>query len=110
MNHADVKQGIELNAKFIEEIGEPIYIIADYSQVQTSFTEILRIVQEAQKNTVSNIYDEDIAMLILVGNDQNIKTYHNTMQARGAVFGIARFDTLDAALEAAVIQCKMGAN
>lgn len=97
------KEVIELNVKFINEIGEPIYIIADVRDITTTFGEMIRIMKQAgegNEDGAGSAFDENIKMLIFVGSSSFIQMYRNSMQNRGAVFGMTIFEDIDTALEA----------
>lgn len=101
------KEVIPLNIKYINEIGEPIYIIADVRDMTTTFGEMVRIMQEAGEggeDGAGSAYDENIKMLIFVGNSSFIKMYRNSMQNRGAVFGMTIFEDMESALEVVRIE------
>ncbi|GAB5492102.1 MAG: hypothetical protein Phog2KO_23170 [Phototrophicaceae bacterium] len=89
------------NARYIEEIGEPIYIIADVRELQSTFIDMLQIMQDAQKEGDGSANDDNIKMLLFVGSSKFAKMYRNTMQQRGTAFGMAMFEDMDMAIEAA---------
>ena len=89
------------NARYIEEIGEPIYIIADVRELQSTFIDMLQIMQDAQKEGDGSANDDNIKMLLFVGSSKFAKMYRNTMQKRGTAFGMAMFEDMDMAIEAA---------
>ena len=89
------------NARHIAEIGEPIYIIADVRELETTFVDMLRVMQDAQKEGDGSANDDNIKMLLFVGSSKFAKMYRNTMQKRGTAFGMAMFEDMDMAIEAA---------
>lgn len=91
------------NARYIEEIGEPIYVIADVRQLETTFLDMLQIMQDAQQEGDGSAKDNNIKMLLFVGSSSFINMYRNTMQKRGTAFGMAIFEEIDKAVEAAQI-------
>lgn len=92
---------MEDNARYIKEIGEPIYIIVDARKLETTFIDMLHVMQEAQKEGDGSANDNNIKMLIFVGTSKFAKMYRNTMQERGAAFGMAIFEEMNEAIEAA---------
>ncbi|MEO1290651.1 MAG: hypothetical protein AAFV93_23155 [Chloroflexota bacterium] len=94
------KQIIADNARYIEEIGEPIYILCDVRRLETSFIDMLHIMQEANKEAKGNASDENIKMLVFVGSNVFAQMYRNTMQKRGTSFGMTMFEDMELALEA----------
>ena len=97
------KDAIVENTRFIEEIGEPIYIIADVRELESTFLDMLHIMEEAGKDDDGSANDKNIKMLILVGSSSFIKMYRNTMQKRGAAFGITIFQDVETAIDTARI-------
>lgn len=98
------------NARFIKEIGEPIYIIADVRKLETTFVDMLKIMQEAQQEGEGRAGDDNIRMLIFVGSSSFASMYRNTMQNRGTAFGMSMFQDMDAAIEAARVNWQMVRN
>lgn len=94
------KQVIAENARYIHEIGEPIYIIADVRNLDSTFGDMLRVMQEAQQEGDGSAHDDNIAMLIFVGNSAFAKMYRDTMQNRGTAFGMSMFQDMDLAIQA----------
>lgn len=101
------KQVIAENARYIEEIQSPIYIIADVHAMESNFMEMLRIIAEADQEGPGSAHDPNIRMLIMAGSSGIVKLYRDTMQRRGASFGITIFETLDEAIQVARTQVKM---
>lgn len=95
------QQVLKDNARHIKAIGEPIYIIADVRNLQTTFLDMLKIMQDAQQEGEGSAHDENIKMLIFVGTSTFAKMYRNTMQNRGTAFGMAMFEDMETAVEAA---------
>ena len=87
------------NARFIKEIGEPIYIIADARRLETTFVDMLKIMQEAQQEGEGRAQDDSIRMLIFVGSSSFARMYRDTMTRRGTAFGITIFEDMDDAIE-----------
>lgn len=94
------KNVIADNARYIKEIGEPIYIICDVTDLETSFIDMLHIMQEAAKDGDGSANDENIKMLVFVGTNAFANMYRNTMQNRGTSFGMSMFQDMDIAIEA----------
>lgn len=103
------KNVIADNVRFIEEIGEPIYIICDVKKLKTSFIDMLHIMQEAAKDGDGSANDDNIKMLVFVGSNAFAKMYRNTMQNRGTTFGMSMFEDMDIAIEAIRNQIDMNA-
>ena len=101
------KEVIAENARYIQEIGEPIYIICDVKNLKTSFIDMLRIMQEAAKESDGSANDDNIKMLVFVGSNSFAKMYRDTMQKRGTSFGMTMFEDMDFALEVVRNQIKM---
>lgn len=91
------------NARYIEEIGEPIYVIADVRQLETTFLDMLQIMQDAQQEGDGSANDNNIKMLLFVGESRFAQMYRNTMQKRGTAFGMTMFEDLDNAIKAVTI-------
>lgn len=95
------REVIQANARFVREIGEPIYIIADVRQLETTLLDMIQVMQEATQEGEGSAKDENIKMLIFVGSSAFAKMYRDTMQKRKAVFGMTMFEDMDQAIEAA---------
>lgn len=92
---------IQANARFVKEIGEPIYIIADVRQLETTLFDMINVMKEASQEGDGSAKDENIKMLIFVGSSAFVKMYRDTMQKRKAVFGMTIFEDMDKAIEVA---------
>lgn len=101
LNQEVFQEVLELNAKYIAEIGEPIYIIADVRLMQTLFFEMLNIIQEAEQVRPGSIFDTNIRMLIFVGNPPILKLFRERTTESGAVFPMPIFDNMEEAVTAA---------
>ena len=94
------------NARHIAEIGEPIYIIADVRKLETTFLDMLQVMQEAQQERDGSAHDENIKMLIFVGSSSFARMYRDTMQKRGTAFGMSMFEDMPSAILAAQLDYK----
>ena len=101
------KKVITENVRYIEEIKEPIYIIADVRAMESNFMEMLRIMGEARHEGPGSALDPNIKMLIFAGTNSLVKMYRDAMQYRGTAFGISMFPTLDDAILVARTQVKL---
>jgi len=93
------REVLEDNVRYIKEIGEPIYIIADARRLETTFVDMLKIMQEAQQEGEGRAQDDSIRMLIFVGSSSFARMYRDTMTRRGTAFGITIFEDMDDAIE-----------
>ena len=104
LDQAVFQEVLALNAKYIEEVGGPIYILADIRKLETTFGEMVRIMKQAQDGNegggAGSVFDENIKMLVFVGNSAFVEMYRTTMQNRGAVFGMPVFESVEKGLEA----------
>ena len=104
LDQAVFQEVLALNAKYIEEVGGPIYILADIRKLETTFGEMVRIMKQAQEGNegggAGSVFDDNIKMLVFVGNSAFIEMYRTTMQNRGAVFGMPVFGDMETALQA----------
>ena len=107
LDKAVFRQVLDMNVHYIDEIGEPIYIIADVRNLQTTFMDMLHIMQEARQDRPGSVHDEQIAMLAFVGSSAFVKMYRDTMQNRGSAFGMAIYNTLEEAVEVMRLAIKM---
>lgn len=99
-----------LNAKYIEEIGQPIYIIADMTLMQpVGFKDMLEIMNEAVKDDPGSAQDPNLKMLVFVGSPSILKMYRNTMQNRKVALPMILYDTIDEALEVVRAQLELDA-
>ncbi|MDQ7025435.1 MAG: hypothetical protein Q9P01_01770 [Anaerolineae bacterium] len=95
------KNVIADNVRYIREIGEPIYVIADVRNLESTFMDMLQIMQEARQEGEGSAHDSNIKMLIFVGSTAFARMYRDAMQKRGTAFGMAMFEDFDKAVEAA---------
>lgn len=94
------------NARYIKEIGEPIYIIADVRKMESTFLDMLQVMQEAQQEQDGSTHDGNIKMLIFVGSGTFARMYRDTMQKRGTAFGMSMFEDMESAILAAQFDYK----
>ncbi|MFZ4826925.1 MAG: hypothetical protein ACOYLB_06185 [Phototrophicaceae bacterium] len=107
LNNEVFRHALDMNAHYIEELGEPIYIIADVRNLETTFSDMLHIMQEARQDRPGSVHDERIAMLAFVGSSPFIKMYRDTMLNRGTAYDMTIYDTLEEAVEVMRIAIKM---
>jgi len=89
------------NVRYINEIGEPIYIIVDARKLETTFVDMLQVMQEAQQQDAGGAHDDSIRMLIFVGTTSFARMYRDTMARRGTAFGMTMFEDMENAIETA---------
>ena len=102
------EQVLALNTQYIEEVGEPIYVVADMRQMEPiGFAEMMKIMQKAMKDNPGSAYDEDLKMLVFVGSPEIIHMYRDSLQNRAAKLPMTFMNSMEEALETLRIQIKI---
>jgi len=95
------------NLRFVETIGEPIYVIVDINEMETTLADILKIIHEATHNGVYHTNNQNIKMIVFVGTSQFIGMYRSALQKRQVEMDIAMFNDINVALDAVRLQVEI---
>ncbi len=99
---------LTLNKQYIDEVGEPIYVVADMRQMEPiGFVEMMKIMQKAMKDNPGSAYDENMKMLVFVGSPEIVHMYRDSMQNREAKLSMTFMNSMEEALETLRIQIKI---
>jgi len=104
------QQALDMNAKFIAEVGGPIYIIVDVRNMQTNFMDMLRIMQETQQQRPGAATDPNIKQLFFVGGDALVRMFQDNITRKNLPMHLAMFPSVEDAVESARVQAKISAN
>jgi len=100
----DTRQSSVATAEFIVEMGGPVHIIADLTNIQASFGETLMILKDQSAIGAGTTSDPNV-LLALVGTHTMLKLYADAMaQPQFGQIRIPMFKTIDDALAAARIE------
>ncbi|MAU12830.1 MAG: hypothetical protein CL607_23625 [Anaerolineaceae bacterium] len=97
ITYADVREVYRLSKALITVQDNKIYRITDVWQADSSFTEMLKVIQRATQEVAASTEDTRI-QVVFVGAHSWIQFFRNTMQNRG--IDIAVFTDMDKALQA----------
>jgi len=103
------EESLDLNAKFIAEVGGPIYLIVDMRRMETTFVEMMRIIQETQRQRAGAATDPNVKQLFIVGGGPLVRMFQDNLTRRNLPMRLAMFPAVEDALESARIQSKMNA-
>ena len=98
-------EALDLNARFIAEVSGPIYVIVDMRKIETTFADMLGMVQEMQQQRPGRASDPNVKQFFIVGDHPLIRMFQDNLTRRSLPMRLAMFPTVEAALEAARIQC-----
>jgi len=99
---------LALNAKYIEEVGGPIYVVADMLNMDpVGFRDMLSIIKQVGEDNPGAAHDENLKILIFVGSESIGRMYRDTLNNRKLPLPVALAKSLDDAYAIARAQIQM---
>ena len=99
---------LALNAKYIEEVGGPIYVVADMLKMDpVGFRDMLSIIKQVSEDNPGAAKDENLRLLIFVGSESIGRMYRDTLNNRHLPLPVALAKSVEDAYAIARTQIQM---